>query len=260
MTQSDSRYAIHPAHGRLRRAAWQERAALARALGIEADWLYHDGPEWAARYWQAFGDLENTRACDPAHRSAFEAAVRQHRQMACSDSQAQGMRALFRHLLACLHPDVTPAARHDDRAGQWESVREAYRRGDPDELRRIARRCDTRGYANGLRLPAAQLRREHKRLSRVRAAVDRRLAGMANQFPYCLRGVIDDPAWVAHKRRVWRQALAVAAPGRLAGSVTASTGWAVGCEIDPEVCHEQVSLPFLLPDAGWHDRHTAHTG
>lgn len=252
MNQNTRRYATHPARIQLRRAAWRERAALVRALGIEFDWIYHDGPEWAARYWQAFGDLEKTRAHDDNQRLWFACVARWHRQPACADSQAASMRTLFRHLLTCLHPEVTVVADNDGRTWLWQRACDAYSRGDRGEMERAARRADTSAYANGLRLPLPQLRREHERLCRVRKAVDRRLAGMADQFPYCLRHTIDDAEWIEHKRRAWRQALAVAAPQRLDG-VTARSGVS-------SAGGKRVSLRPRLADSNSHDRYTAHSG
>lgn len=218
MTDNEIRYIQHPAHLRLRRAARRERDALVQALGIEFDWRHHDGPEWAARYWAAFGDLERMRACGADQRLWVAPVMRQRRNPPHADSDAAAMRALFRHLLACLHPDVVPAAAGGARADQWRRVREAYRRGDRDALEHMARQADTHAYANGLRLPVPLLRCEYRRLRRMRLAVDRRLDDRARQFPYCLRDRLGEPGWVARKRRVWRHLLQVAAPERLAAA------------------------------------------
>lgn len=221
MNKNLSGHAIHPAQIRLRRAAWRERGALVQALGIEYDWRYHAQAEWAGRYWDVFGDLERLRCTAGERQSQLAALVEQRKQPACSTIDAASMRALFRHLLACLHPDIAPEMAADS---QWARVCAAYRNGDYTALKAEARRADTCAYANGLRLPVPQLRREYNRLCAMRKVVDRRLATMAQQFPYCLRNKLDEPRWIARQRRVWRHMLTIAGqPQRLAATKTAAS-------------------------------------
>src|SRR5699024_9536405 len=117
---------IHPAYVRLRRRARAERAALVRALAIEADWRYHSGPEWAGRYWEAFGELGRTRACDVEQWRRVEAVTRHRRLEPLPAAEADAMRTLFRRLLAHVHPDVMPEAACDERAGLWAQAQDAY--------------------------------------------------------------------------------------------------------------------------------------
>lgn len=252
MKEDNARFTLHPAHVRLRSAAWRERSALVRALGIEFDWRYHDGPEWAGRYYDAFGDLEQTRACSRARRLQAESIQRYRRKPVLDHVRASEMRTLFRHLLTCLHPDVVPAAAGDRRAGQWAQVCEAYRRGDFVALERMARQVDNHVYANGLRMPVPRLRHEYQRLRSMRKVADSRLSDMAQRFPWCLRDKLDDGRWVARKRLAWGQMLAIAAPDRLSGASANIAGW--------PAARKQPILPAHQLENNVNDRHTAQTG
>ncbi len=205
----------HPAYPALRRGAEAERDGLIRALAIEADWRYHDGPEWAGRYWQAFGDLAQTRTCDADEPRRVQAVVARRGWRALADADAARLRALFRGLLARLHPGVVPQAAHDARALLWPRVQMAYRDGNLANLAGLERELKPGEYPTALPLAAAELRIECARLRDAREAADRCLAELSQQFPFCLRDKLDDADWIARQRNAWRQALTIAAPERL---------------------------------------------
>ncbi|ROO33084.1 hypothetical protein [Salinisphaera orenii] len=201
---------IHPAHGTLYRAARDERRRLARALSIEADWRFHDGPEWAARYWAAFGDLRRDRASAPEMRMAAAQAEREH-WSTLTATEAAVARDSFRALLALLHPRVVPQAAAADGDGLWPRAMAAYRHGDRETLARLL--PEARPLARHARLPQAvvALRREHDRLRAAREHADRRLAELSQQFPFCLRDRLADADWIRRQRLALRQALALTA-------------------------------------------------
>lgn len=198
---------VHPAAEQLRAEALAERRALARALAIEADWRYHDGPEWAARYWSAFGDLQaHGNAGLFADSDAVAKAVSRHSDWpALEHDRASQCRAIFRALLATLHPELHPDAATDARALQWPLVLRAYRGGDLPALRIQLRRFRSLRVSTALPDSIVALRRERGRLERARQAVDRRLAELSQTFPFCLRDNLADPSWVRRQRLALRQ-------------------------------------------------------
>lgn len=197
---------IHPAQAALLQQARSERRALVRALAIEADWRFHDGPEWAARYWAAFGDLRRDTMRDDDMRVVAAVAERQT-WTALQPVESDQARAIFRALLATLHPQVAPRAAGADNEGLWSHTLHAYRAGEAATLRALLGRA--RGHARAARLPrdVVALRCEYERLRRARAAADRRLAELSQQFPFCLRDRLADADWVRRQRLALRQAI-----------------------------------------------------
>jgi len=213
MSMTTAQRLTHPAHAALLQAARDERRGLVRALAIEADWRFHDGPEWAAQYWAAFGDLR--RDADTAHDMRVAAATAPRRDWpTLAPVESDQARAIFRALLAALHPDVAPNAAAADREGLWSLAVMAYRAGDAARLRELLGRA--RNNAASARLPndIVALRREHDRLCGLREQADRRLAELSQQFPFCLRNQLADPDWVRRQRLGLRQVIAMAAPPR----------------------------------------------
>lgn len=196
---------VHPAANRLHQAALAERRALARALAIEADWRYHDGPEWASRYWAAFGDLQAgsvTAADDDKCASAIAARAD---WPALNEGNAGQARAIFRALLATLHPEVQPSAAQDTRATHWPLVLRAYRNGDLAALRTQLERVRALACSAALPVHVVTLRAEYGRLKQARQAVDRRLAELSQMFPFCLRDRLADADWIRRQRLALRQ-------------------------------------------------------
>jgi len=195
---------VHPAYTELKQATLAARQRLARALAIEADWRHHDGPEWAARYWRAFGDLA-VPADNQAEVARYQRVTRRSDWPTLRATEADDVRTIFRGLLALLHPVVEPAAAQDDRALIWPRVLRAYRGGDRSAL--VAAWSDTRALVRTPGLPSdvIALRAEHDRLITAAEAADRRLAGMSLQFPFCLREQLDDPCWIRQRRLALRQ-------------------------------------------------------
>jgi len=220
MTKTIAQQLTHPAHAALLQAAADERRNLAQALAIEADWRFHDGPEWAARYWAAFGDLRRDAQTDHDMRVAASAAPRQN-WPTLAPVESEQARAIFRALLAALHPAVAPKSAAADTTGLWELAVTAYRAGDAARLRDLLRRA--RRNAASARLPAdiVELRHESNRLRAAREQVDRRLAALSQQFPFCLREKLVDPQWVRRQRMSLRQVIAMAAPPRSRPAATA---------------------------------------
>jgi len=206
-------HAIHPAYARLRHAARRERRQLCRALAIEADWRYHDGPEWAARYWVAFGDLMHDAHNDEHTSRAREQCSKRLAWRPLDSGQSERARQLFRRLLAVLHPQVMPVAASDRRAADWSKTLRAYRGGDLPALTALWHQTRTSGPA-WLPQAVVALRAEHDRLRAAREAADRRLAELSQQFPYTLRDKLDDADWIRRQRLAWRQVLAMSAPPR----------------------------------------------
>ena len=119
MSEITAQRLIHPAHAQLVQAARAERRALVRALAIEADWRFHDGPEWAARYWAAFSDLR--RDVDSAPELRLGAALAPRSSWSpLAPVESDQARAIFRALLAALHPQVAPRAAADPLASHVE--------------------------------------------------------------------------------------------------------------------------------------------
>ncbi|MGB7757266.1 MAG: hypothetical protein WBL23_14495 [Salinisphaera sp.] len=213
----------HPAYDELRAATRELRRQLAHALSIEYDWRYHDGPEWAARYWRAFGDL----AVDLAESAAaprYQRVIARSEWPSLSRTEADDVRTIFRGLVAVAHPAVDPAAARDARASLWPKILRAYRGGDRSAL--VAAWSETRALLRGPGLPAdvVTLRAEHDRLCEAAAAADRRLAEMSQIFPFNMRGKLDDADWVR------RQRIALAQVQAFTQAPT-----------DGEVAHKQVS-------------------
>lgn len=206
---------VHPAAARLHEAALAERSALARALAIEADWRHHDGPEWAARYWAAFGDLKaDASVADDATAAAVAARAD---WPALDDAQAGQARAIFRALLATLHPDVQPQAVGDARAVHWPLVLRAYRGGDLAALAEQLRQVRALYYSAVLPTSIVALRAEYTRLEHSRQAADRRLAELSQTFPFCLRDKLADVDWIRRQRLALRQIRALTAAPPAAG-------------------------------------------
>lgn len=199
--QATGAYVTHPAYTDLQAAVNTKRQRLAHALSIEYDWHYHDGPEWAARYWQTFGDLTIDQADTPADR----AHKPRHQWPRLSPSQAHDVRTIFRSLLAVAHAEIDPSAAADARAMLWPAIRRAYRRGDHSAL--VAAWSETRALVRRPKLPedVVALRHEHDRLIAAIAAADRRLARLNQSFPFNIRDKLDDADWVRHQRRALAQ-------------------------------------------------------
>lgn len=195
---------VHPAYDDLKKATQAARQRLTHALAIEADWRFHDGPEWAARYWRTFGDLA-VPADNQAEVAHYRRVTRRSAWPTLKASEAEDVRTIFRSLLTLLHPALDPAAASDERAAIWPRVQRAYRDGDRSAL--VAAWSDTRVLVRKLALPedVVALRAEHGRLVADAEAADRRLAGMSGQFPFCLREQLDDPVWVRRQRLALQQ-------------------------------------------------------
>lgn len=202
---------IHPAYDELKKATLAARQRLARALAIEADWRFHDGPEWAARYWQAFGDLA-VPANNQAEVARYRRVTRRNDWPTLKAGEADDVRTIFRGLLTLLHPKVDPSAADDARATIWPRAQRAYRGGDRGAL--VAAWSDARTLVRTPTLPndVIALRAECDRLIAEAEAADRRLAGMSAQFPFCLREQLDDPSWVRRQRLALRQIHAFTQP------------------------------------------------
>lgn len=195
---------VHPAYDELKSSTLAARQRLAHALAIESDWRFHDGPEWAARYWRAFGDLA-VPADNQAEVARYRRVTRRNAWPTLKTSEAEDVRTIFRGLLTLLHPSVDPSAAEDERATIWPRVQRAYRGGDRSAL--VAAWSDTRALLRAPKLPddVVALRAEHDRLMAEAGAADRRLAGMSVQFPFCLREQLDDASWVRRQRLALRQ-------------------------------------------------------
>ncbi|MFC3105026.1 hypothetical protein [Salinisphaera aquimarina] len=195
---------VHPAAQRLYDATLAQRRQLARALAIEYDWRHHDGPEWAARYWAAFGDLQSGVGAGNDAVVAARVAARAQWPLLDADESAQ-LRHIFRALLNALHPELRPRAAADARALLWPEVLRAYRGGDSQALRGLLAR--TRALEVMAELPPAlaALRGEHDRLVRAREAADRRLAELSQTFPFCMRDKLADAEWIRRQRLALRQ-------------------------------------------------------
>ncbi|RJS94462.1 hypothetical protein [Salinisphaera sp. Q1T1-3] len=196
--------ARHPAFESLVADTRGLRARLAHALAIEYDWRYHDGPEWAARYWQAFGDLAVDLA-DAAESPRYQRVLERTDWRTLSSAEADDVRTIFRGLIALVDPRVVPAARDDVRADLWPKILRAYRAGDRGGL--VAAWSEVRALVRSPALPddVVALRAEHDRLSAAAAAADRRLAEMSQTFPFNMRDRLADPDWVRRQRQALRQ-------------------------------------------------------
>lgn len=189
----------HPAYDELRAATRDLRRRLAHALSIEYDWRYHDGPEWAAQYWRAFGDLAVDLA-ESASTPRYRRVIARSEWPTLSRTEADDVRTIFRGLVAVAHPAVDPGAAEDARAALWPKILRAYRGGDRGAL--VAAWSETRALVRGVRLPdeVVALRIEHDRLAGQVEAVDRRLADMSQTFPFNVREKLDDADWVRRQR------------------------------------------------------------
>lgn len=213
MSMTTAQRLIHPARAALLQAARNERRALVHALAIEADWRFHDGPELAAQYWAAFGDLRRDAETDHDMRLAASLAPRRD-WATLAPVESDQARAIFRALLAALHPDVAPKAAAEDTAGLWSLAVMAYRSGDAAKLRELLARARSNAAAARLPTDIVALRQEHDRLAACRARADRRLAELSQQFPFCLRDNLADANWIRRQRLGLRQVIAMATPPR----------------------------------------------
>lgn len=207
----------HPAFQRLVHDTEALRERLGRALAIIYDWRYHDGPEWAARYWQAFGDLAVDLA-DAAESPRYRRVLEREHWPRLSRAEANDVRTIFRSLIGLAHPDVVPAAGRDARADIWPRILRAYRSGDRGGL--VAAWSDVRALVRRPALPddIVALRTEHDRLVRAARAADRELARMSDTFPFNMRDKLADADWVH------RQRLALGQVRRLIQPPQAATG------------------------------------
>lgn len=211
---------VHPAYDELKKATQAARQRVTHALAIEADWRFHDGPEWAARYWRTFGDLA-VSADNQADVARYRRVTRRSAWPTLKASEADDVRTIFRSLLTLLHPAIDPAAAEDERAPIWRRVQRAYRDGDRSAL--VAAWSETRVLIRKLALPdnVVALRAEHDRLIEAADAADRRLAGMSGQFPFCLREQLEDPVWVRRQRLALQQVHAWTQPPSTVGRTRA---------------------------------------
>lgn len=192
-------HTAHPAYDDLRTATRELRRRLTHALSIETDWRYHDGPEWAARYWRAFGDLAVDLA-ESASAPRYQRVIARSQWPSLSRAEADDVRTIFRGLVAVAHSSVDPAAADDERAVLWPRILRAYRSGDRSAL--VAAWSETRALVRGPSLPddVVALRAEHDRLLEAVEATDRRLAAMSQSFPFNVRDKLDDAGWVRRQR------------------------------------------------------------
>lgn len=213
-------HTAHPAYEELRAATHALRRRLSHALSIEYDWRYHDGPEWAARYWRAFGDLAVDLA-ESAAAPCYQRVIARSEWPSLSRAEADDVRTIFRGLVAVAHPTVDPTAAQDERATLWPRILRAYRRGDRSAL--VAAWSETRALVRGPGLPSdvVALRVEHGRLLEAAEAVDRRLAEMSQVFPFNVRDKLDDADWVRRQRLALAQVQVQVFTAAPAGGATA---------------------------------------
>lgn len=181
--QSMSR-TTHPAPGRVYAEFARERAKLARALAIEADWRYHDGPELAMRY-RAAAPLS---ACLSGSVQADDSAVAA--RVVCpalSRNETTRARRVFRRLIGTYHPRLAIGRAGPERIETWRAIKALYRRGDLEGLCRIQDNLRARGVTEPWPIDPASVRHECVRLRCVRARVDRRLDAMRRRFPFNCR-------------------------------------------------------------------------
>lgn len=187
--QSISR-ATHPAPGRVYAELARERARLAHALAIEADWHYHDGPELAMRYRTA----APLSARWPSRASTDDpAAAARVVCPALSRHEADRARRVFRRLLAACHPRLAIGRAGSARIETWRAVKALYRRGDLAGLIEMQENLRAGGAAEPWPIDPASVRRECERLRRVRGRVDRRLGAMRRRFPFNRRDQLIQP-------------------------------------------------------------------
>lgn len=201
----------HPAYARLRRQADTQRRALIRALAIEADWRYHDGPEWAGRYWAAFGAFAAPPANQPGTETGRRMLAERMRWTALASTESDRARDLFRALLAQLHPQVIVEAGRDERALLWPRVVRAYRCGDLARLEQLRHEPRVAGRSVALPRAVVALRREYMRLVAARDAADRRLAALSRTFPFRLRDKLADAGWIRRQQLALRQIVSLTA-------------------------------------------------
>lgn len=131
-------------------------------------------------------------------------------------AESREFRQLYRQLVRRLHPDVNPAqpeaARH-----LWARVQEAHANGDLDELRALALLLDTllpgpadddAAAASSPGNPGALLPSLQRRADALTQQVRRLLAELAAlpaTWPFSLRPLLADPAWVATQIRAARE-------------------------------------------------------
>lgn len=126
-----------------------------------------------------------------------------HRANLMGEKESAELHRLYRSLARRLHPDVNPAAgAHERRLWQW--AKDAYAAGNLHDLRLLDALV---GPGAGETLPPvegvsilAQWRRRQQQLAAHVAAARGRNAALQAEFPFNLRGLLDDPAWVAEQR------------------------------------------------------------
>ena len=117
----------------------------------------------------AWSAIENAAGCD-----GLVVSLAPRRDWATlAPVESDQARAIFRALLAALHPDVAPKAAAEDTAGLWSLAVMAYRSGDAAKLRELLARARSNAAAARLPTDIVALRQEHDRLAACRARADR---------------------------------------------------------------------------------------
>ncbi|WP_348761192.1 hypothetical protein [uncultured Salinisphaera sp.] len=188
------------------------RERLTHALAIEYDWRYHDGPEWAARYWCTIADASPADTIGQTGSRPLHHLLARFDWPRLSQAETDDVRTIFRSLLGLVHPEAAPSGYLTIGDGLWQRILRAFRAGDRAAL--VTAWSETRTLIRPARGPEDRLglQREHDRLARVAEAADARLLAMSQSFPFNMRQRLSAPARPASARHAGRNT----APGTVA--------------------------------------------
>ncbi len=132
--------------------------------------------------------------------SEVERARRWEASEGLSAADYAALKKLYRALVRRLHPDLNGSLTPQEQL-LWHRVQEAYVAFDLESLRDLSTILGSGGGAATVSSVLEDVERERKRLQDRLEALLAELARRRQEAPFDLEPLLDDPAWVAARRR-----------------------------------------------------------